>query len=216
MEGIRSDEIIHSQRRGTSSFAFVTIGFLSFLVNVVSVSIGGKLPSYLDHLDNRKLTLCGCFSDREGESHRELENDGNETGEQMVPAIDGTKNATINTTATADNEVMVHVSRAILGVTISLGATAVMLSILSWVFVYVHRKNSLVTIGQPPCKCLWLESEVYAYFQMLWIIFVDRSLYTFPHSHTSNFIPPSPLSYLFRIRTFVIGFIFFVPLPKQY
>ncbi len=57
----------------------------------------------------------------------------------------------INAPSTAESH-QIGYSRTIVGLTVALGVMAVLLSILSWIFVYIYRMNSLVAIGQPPCK----------------------------------------------------------------
>ena len=57
-------------------------------------------------------------------------------------------NGTVNNTVDATVAV---VSKTVFGVTICLGTMATLLSILSWIFIYLNRNNSLVAIGQPPC-----------------------------------------------------------------
>ena len=66
--------------------------------------------------------------------------------------IEGTS-AQVTANATSVEEDVVGMSTAgIVGLTTALGVMAVMLSTLSWIFVYIYRKNRLVAIGQPPCK----------------------------------------------------------------
>lgn len=83
--------------------------------------------------------------------NRRLQNDTNETGQDKGPSTNATFNTTVDTEMTED-DVEVIISKAVFGVTIALGTIAILLSIVSWVFVYLHRNNSLVAIGQPPCK----------------------------------------------------------------
>jgi hypothetical protein len=58
-----------------------------------------------------------------------------------------------NDTNEINNETGLSTTAIVYIVIISiLGGTAVLLTIVSSVLVYVHRKNSVVAIGQPPCK----------------------------------------------------------------
>ena len=129
------------------------------LTVVTSSRIGRKPSSYLNQPDGRKPETRADYS-KKGEIYRELENDRNETDLE----IESSTNALINTTTyTTTNMEVIYISRTIFGATIALGATAVLLSIVSWVFVYAHRNNSLIAIGQPPCKHFLFEYGFYGY-----------------------------------------------------
>ena len=79
-----------------------------------------------------------------GNSLRKLDSDSNETGEDTgVP---------VNTNSTMIEILEIEFSRAIVILTTLLGVMAVLLSVLSCIFVYLYRNNNLVAIGQPPCE----------------------------------------------------------------
>ena len=86
-----------------------------------------------------------------GNLNRKLQNETNETGQDTGSSASATFNTTVATEMTED-DVEVIDSNAMFGVTIALGTMAILLSVVSWVFVYMHRNNILVAIGQPPCK----------------------------------------------------------------
>eukprot|EP00531_Pseudo-nitzschia_arenysensis_P007615 CAMPEP_0116133302 /NCGR_PEP_ID=MMETSP0329-20121206/10031_1 /TAXON_ID=697910 /ORGANISM="Pseudo-nitzschia arenysensis, Strain B593" /LENGTH=472 /DNA_ID=CAMNT_0003627919 /DNA_START=126 /DNA_END=1544 /DNA_ORIENTATION=- len=106
----------------------------------------------------------GSFEQESG--HRTLLNDTAKKVEGTLESIN------INATSTEEENPLAH-SKTIVGLTITLGVMAVLLSLLSWIFVYMYRKNSLVAIGQPPflyLVCfgsLLLSSELFFLFRYL-------------------------------------------------
>ncbi len=79
---------------------------------------------------------------------RMLQSNVNETLEGTLAQV------TANSTSVEENVVGMKTAGIVVGLTTALGVMAVLLSTLSWIFVYIYRKNRFVAIGQPPCKLL--------------------------------------------------------------
>ena len=75
-----------------------------------------------------------------------------------INTTDDRVNVTLNTTE-VDENVVVDLSKATFATTLSLGIISILLTSLSWIFVYVYRNNARVAIGQPPCKLSKLQKE---------------------------------------------------------